>query len=187
MKKLFLLWLAVVVLMVMWGCGKQPTPLERAMSLYQEFLASDNPQAGEESLFYKDEWKRYAFFDMNGDGIPELHIHSQYVYNIVTCRDGELHIWKSLNTCAEPLNNGAVLAYKEYDFFGNEKLKINFGKFHAQIKVNYMFNTNFNWGFPNPVPGYKAPIIFSHHPSHGIVYKEETQVVFPGEENQEKK
>ena len=176
MKKLLPLCLTIIFLMAMWGCGKQPaspqetspattsyedTP-ESAMLLYQEFLASDNPQAGEESLFYKDEWERYAFFDMNGDGLPELHIHSRFVYNIVTCKNGELHIWKSLSTCAEPLNNRAVLetrtgmplrtqyTYYEYDFHGNEQLEVVFLKAMAHLDNNkWIYDENSDYWFGN--------------------------------------
>jgi len=140
MKKLLSLCLTTIFLFILWGCGKQPTPLERAMSLYQEFLASDHPQESEGAIFYKNEWLRYAFFDMNGDGIPELHLRTLFYYDILTCRNGELCVWKSLNTVAEPLNNGAVLitrtdldnfsgyTYIEYDFLGNETLRIDFGE-----------------------------------------------------------
>jgi|GEM_PF-7107614 len=125
----------------------EDTP-ESAMLLYRDFLASDNPQESEGAIFDKDGWLRYAFFDMNGDGISELHIHTRFYYYIMTCKNGELQIWKSLNTCAEPLNNGAVLetrigtpmltqyAYIEYDFDGKEQLRIGFIKAMAADTIN---------------------------------------------------
>ena len=57
---------------------------------------------------------KYAFFDSNGDGKPELHINSSRYYVIYTVRNDELTIWKDLSPSPYyfALKNGAFISYK---------------------------------------------------------------------------
>ena len=143
---------------------------EQAMRLYEEFLAGKRdakfqpPYNGEvciDTLFTGDEWDRYAFFDMNDDGVPELHIRSSHgIYDIITCKGDELTVWGCPGHYAEPLNNGAILvtrhsadgssyAYIEYDFYGNEQLRINFAKglIPSLINGKYVYDENIGYWF----------------------------------------
>jgi hypothetical protein len=94
----------------------------------------------------------YALYDMNHDGIPELHVrpgsghYTIYTYDkeFTYPYDGELHgpvVWADLSSSSftVPLNNGATLGYRPgtysgvamnfytynvFDFFGNEQLRL---------------------------------------------------------------
>ena len=119
---------------------------EQAVKFYEEFMKGERGaiirvegRPAVKADFATRDWIDYAYYDMNGDSIPELHVRQDSVYRILTCRDGEVVVWGGASVFAEPLNNGAVLdfrdslynisyAYFEYDFFGNEKLRIDFRK-----------------------------------------------------------
>jgi len=171
MKKLLLLFLIMFFLIPLWGCFKQVPPeehvgtssasialtqapiitMEQATSLYQDFLVcergaiwDDEDEIYSDFVFEGNERDRYAFFDMNGDGVPELHTNSDRGYYIFTCSNDGMIVWACHNS-GGPLNNGATLSerdssdtgteytYIEYDFFGNEQLRIEFGKYHARF------------------------------------------------------
>lgn len=53
----------------------------------------------------------YALFDMNGDGIPELHLRpiTGGSYAIFTYFDGQITLWHDGPDYESPLNNGAIL------------------------------------------------------------------------------
>ena len=149
MKKLLSLLLALIVLFL-WGCSRKSTPQqkENAISMYQEFLAGrrsleDQNEKGEvniDDIFIGDGWDRYAFFDVNGDGIPELHIH-RTAYYILACEDDGLHIWGSFPSSSKLLSSGDILIerlpgagyYVSYDFIdldldSNEQSRIEFAR-----------------------------------------------------------
>jgi len=86
----------------------------------------------------------YAFFDSNGDLIPELHVNSGRYYYIFIVKDKDLAVWKTLspNPPCYALNNGAFLYrkygagpkydlyyYVVYDYMGNEVYELNFSKY----------------------------------------------------------
>ena len=88
----------------------------------------------------------YALFDMNGDGIPELHLRPVVggSYLIFTYLDGQIVLWHSGPDYESPLNNGAILYerdgaapthlnyyYLVLDSNGNETSKVNFSKYHS--------------------------------------------------------
>ncbi|WP_312425558.1 hypothetical protein [Lacrimispora sp.] len=88
----------------------------------------------------------YAFFDMNGDGIPELHLRPIVggSYAIFTYLDGQIVLWHNGPDYETPLNNGAILYerdgaapthinyyYLVLDSDGNEISKVNFSKYHS--------------------------------------------------------
>ena len=152
-NKLLSLLLLAICPLTLWSCAKSEVP--QAMKLYEEFLAGQRSVRlnNEYAVFAENKWIRYAFFDMNKDGIPELHVRGNGTYSILTCRDGELVIWASPNYYAEPLNNGAIFSmrdegfsiqyhYIEYDFYGNEQLRIDFGKARPNDKGVYDENSN---------------------------------------------
>jgi len=85
---------------------------------------------------------KYAFFDMNGDGIPELHVQFSGYYYIFSCINGEAVVWRILPLESKLLNNGAILeardsesywmkqyAYIVLDRFGNRQLSIEFATY----------------------------------------------------------
>jgi len=150
MKKLLSLSMAVISLLSLWGCKAVPPQAvassDVALLLYHEFLSGEHDAKSENGIvqiadiFRGDEWNKYAFFDMNGDSIPELHVRSSGPYFIIMCWEGELIIWGGgWSYGCQPLNNGAILwerpggandttsySYQEFDFFGNEQLRVAF-------------------------------------------------------------
>ena len=160
MNRLLSMLLISICLLILWGCTKSVTPQEAAtistmatthptvtitteqvIKLYDEFLVGRRgAMLYDEFVIFPDpNWIAHAYYDMNGDGIPELHVRAQNVYRIFTYRDGELVAWAIPGPYAKPLNNEATLVarnelgetwyqYEEYDFFGNVQLKIEFGK-----------------------------------------------------------
>ena len=161
MKIRFFLILTVVLLVISWGCTKQETSaseIDHAMQFYEEFLGGkrnakiryEDSSFGDAEFF--EQWSRYAFYDMNGDNTPELLARGQGQYSIFTCIDEELIIWASPGIYAEALNNGAFLSarnnlfemqywYVEYNFYGNEKLRVEFGKAEPNDKGDYDENS----------------------------------------------
>lgn len=91
----------------------------------------------------------YALFDMNGDGIPELHLRpiTGGIYAIFTYLNGEIVLWHEGPDYESPLNNGAILYerdgaapthinyyYLVLDADGNETSKVSFSKYHSVDK-----------------------------------------------------
>lgn len=136
------------------------------LKLYREFLQvkrTAKSRNGEsnyllgniygEGYIYID---KYALFDMNGDYIPELHVFSAMGYEIFTCMDNELIHWASFNAWSRPLNNQAVLSerhdganspiqytYYVLDFYGNEKLRIDFDVYNINDEGFYDENSDY--------------------------------------------
>jgi hypothetical protein len=122
------------------------------IEIYKSFLKGDKTaNIGDEAwtintLAHKygstlDEIK-YAFFDMNGDGNPELHIRTPRFYIILTYRDNNLILWREESVYSQPLNNKAMLyerpggapihinyKYSVFDFYGEVSEEINFEKY----------------------------------------------------------
>lgn len=88
----------------------------------------------------------YALFDMNGDGIPELHLRPAMsgIYAIFTYLDGQIILWYNGPDYEAPLNNGAILYKRDgaapthinyynlvLDSDGNEISKVYFSKYHS--------------------------------------------------------
>jgi len=95
---------------------------ENASELYNQFLNGDiniesigniddiTVPTGEPDRRFRTE---YAYQDSSGDGIPELHINSGRYYTIISYRDDELFVWKSLNPYPYyyGLKDGAFMSY----------------------------------------------------------------------------
>ena len=88
----------------------------------------------------------YALFDMNGDGIPELHLRpiTGGSYAIFTYLNGQIVLWYQGTDYESPLNNGAILyerdgaapahvnySYFVLDFDGNKISRVDFSKYHS--------------------------------------------------------
>ena len=141
--------------------------LEIALELYGGFLHGRRTvKKGDSDVSVNDvfrfetkndtDYNRYALYDMNGDGIPELHVSSVGPYDILTCRDSDLVIWASFWSYSKPLNNGAVLTehlggandrtsyvYMVFDYYGKELLSVTFEKYNSNIDGIYDENSNF--------------------------------------------
>lgn len=91
----------------------------------------------------------YALFDMNDDGIPELHLRPLVggSYAVFTYLDGQIVLWHYGPDYESPLNNGAILYerngaapthinyyYLVLDSDGNETSKVDFSKYHSVDK-----------------------------------------------------
>ncbi len=134
------------------------TPAEEALAAYKKFLAgsmnaqdlkqeiSDGVVKIKDISLEPDFKTYYALFDMNGDGIPELHLRpvAGGSYLIFTYLDGQIVLWHSGPDYESPLNNGAILYerdgaapthinyyYLVLDSNGNETSKVNFSKYHS--------------------------------------------------------
>ena len=131
---------------------------EEALAAYKKFLAgsmnaqdlkqeiSDGVVRIKDISLEPDFKTYYALFDMNGDGIPELHLRPAVggSYLIFTYLDGQIVLWHSGPDYESPLNNGAILYerdgaapthinyyYLVLDSNGNETSKVNFSKYHS--------------------------------------------------------
>lgn len=102
----------------------------------------------------------HALFDMNGDGIPELHLRPTTGggYEIFTYRDGRVVLWHADVDYCSPLNNGALLykrpggapphtnyMYITLDPNGNEIARVRFSEYDVvdesglKVGVRYIY------------------------------------------------
>lgn len=134
---------------------------EEALAAYKKFLAgsmnaqdlkqeiSDGVVKIKDISLEPDFKTYYALFDMNGDGIPELHLRPVVggSYLIFTYLDGQIVLWHSGPDYESPLNNGAILYQRDgaapthinyyylvLDSNGNEISKVNFSKYHSVVE-----------------------------------------------------
>ena len=105
----------------------------------------------------------YALFDMNGDGIPELHLRPTAGggYEIFTYRDNQIVLWHANVAYCSPLNDGALLyerpggapphtnyMYITLDTSGNEIASVEFSKYDIvdenglKVGVRYLYEDN---------------------------------------------
>ncbi len=89
----------------------------------------------------------YAYYDMTGDGVPELFIEKRVEKYIFTLRDGELHHWYTADAAYTTLlNNGALLyerhggapehinyTYYELDKDGAVRFSIDFSQWDEEV------------------------------------------------------
>ena len=144
----------------------QKTDDENSMQIYQKFLNGDisaddidisyiTIPTGEPNKRYST---KYAFFDSNGDKMPELHINSGRYYYILTYNNNKLKIWKNLSPYPNyyALNTGAFIShyfgagpksdvynYYIFNYTGDEILLINFSKFDSNMNGIYDENDTF--------------------------------------------
>lgn len=110
----------------------QERAVQEALAGYKDFLQSDEMYRITATREYPrgDSRAVYTFIDINGDGIPELHIDGADRYHIYTCREGEVtsvHTYdRHLYKLVQPLADGGMLAgYREawdQERFGNAAL-----------------------------------------------------------------
>lgn len=105
----------------------------------------------------------HALFDMNGDGIPELHLRPTTGggYEIFTYRDGRVVLWHADVDYCSPLNTGALLykrpggapphtnyMYITLDPNGNEIARVRFSEYDVvdesglKVGVRYIYEDN---------------------------------------------
>ena len=141
---------------------------EQAVKVYEKFFSEKQSvklrnDSGDlydaDPDFPNRKWIDYAYYDMNGDGISELHVRGQGTYTILTYWENELVVWTAPGIYAKPLNNGATLGaynsifamqyyYQEYDFFGVEQLRIDFEKSNPHlVNGEYIFDETSNYYF----------------------------------------
>ncbi len=105
----------------------------------------------------------HALFDMNGDGISELHLRPTTGggYDIFTYRDSQVFLWHADLDYCSPLNNGALLyerpggapphtnyMYITLDTNGNEIARVGFSKYDVvdenglKVGVRYIYEDN---------------------------------------------
>jgi len=124
--------------------------MDTIIKIYEEFLAG-NISLGDLDIDFicfpkgepdRPDSSKYAFFDSNGDNLPELHVKSTRYYYIFTVQNGELTMWKNLSPYPYyiPLDNGGFLRYHDetsmygrisynyiiYNFSGDEVINIYF-------------------------------------------------------------
>ena len=101
----------------------------------------------------------YALFDMNGDGIPELHLRPIVGggYAVFTYIDGQIVLWHDGPDYESPLNNRAILYerdgaapthinyyYLVLDSDGNEVSKVYFSKYHSTDQSGSAESTDYD-------------------------------------------
>jgi len=173
MKKIILLLMLFLFLIISAGCTanasykKNITTNDRVILAYSEFLkGSINAKDGENIININDifrydedkqiEYNKYALFDMNSDGLPELHVRSVSNYDIFTYQEGQVILWHQAPSYCYPLNNKAIFytrdggapthidyAYIICDFYGNEVFSIEFTKGDESNNGNYDKNATF--------------------------------------------
>ncbi len=131
---------------------------KQALGMYQEFLTGER-KVGKIDIYYlitptgepeKQYGTEYAIVDVNGDGIPELHILSGREYTIYSCKDNEMFELDAFYSSPSRyilLNNGAFIYrsdewdsyyYFEMDESGN---RINELKFSwTDVNQNYLYD-----------------------------------------------
>ena len=129
--------------------------LEESMAAYAEVLnGSRNARSDEGEIPFEDlfnrtedgefyEWEKYAFFDMNGDGIPELHLSTGHgnSYEIYTYYNQVVMLWYRGVDYNYPLESRAMgyirygaapthidYQYRVLDFWGDIQFYIEFTK-----------------------------------------------------------
>lgn len=133
--------------------------------LYDEFLQGENKAIFKENVVsihdiiyeysVESDDLHYAYFDMNGDSIPELHLKSPIFYLILTSTNEELTLWHEASPYSSPLNNGSILyersdgapshisyKYSVFDFYGNVVLENVFEKYNPNPAGIYDENSD---------------------------------------------
>lgn len=175
LKKAFFLLFPLSLLFILCACGQGggslsapgastaalPTPTASAppaLAAYGEFLAgridAQDPKDAISSGIVKIKnitlepaLKTYcALFDMNGDGVPELHLRpiAGGGYAIFTYSNGQVVLWHCGPDYESPLNNGAILYEREgaapthtnyyyavLNTNGDELSRVDFAKYHS--------------------------------------------------------
>ncbi len=145
--------------------NSSPQTSDNVSSAYNEALAAyDNFLAGSikaqdlkheisdgavniKDISLKPDFKTYyALFDMNGDGLPELHLRpiAGGGYVIFTYLNGQIVLWHEGPDYEAPLDSGAILYQRDgaapthinyyylvLDSDGNESSKVYFSKYHS--------------------------------------------------------
>lgn len=162
LKKTLYIMLVSIFLFGLNACGQNstntPAANDDALAAYDNFLAgsinaqdlkheiSDGVVTIKDISLKPDLKTYYAIFDMNGDGIPELHLRPIVggSYAVFTYLDGQVVLWHDGPDYESPLNNGAILYerdgaapthvnyyYLVLDSDGNEISKVYFSKYHS--------------------------------------------------------
>lgn len=177
LKKTLYLLLSFVFLFALNACGQNNTSTSApavdndALTAYDNFLAgnikaqdlkheiSDGAVTIKDISLGPDLKTYYALFDMNGDGIPELHLRPIVGggYAIFTYFDGQVVLWHDGPDYESPLNNGAILYerngaapthinyyYLVLDYDGNEISKVYFSKYHSVDESGLTESTDYD-------------------------------------------
>lgn len=155
MKKLICLCLAAILVFSSSACTNQKTngqSINDFEALYESFISNEifamdkNGQTLSISHFKEKETNdyqsKYAIYDMNGDGVPELCIKTVFGLYFFTVKDKNIVFWREDTSYSQPLNNMAILSertesapehtqyvYTVVGYSGNELLKIEFCKY----------------------------------------------------------
>ncbi len=100
MKKLALILVTLSLILIFISCGKSSSNdvYSQAINAYNDFLDGKIPAYSNEDRIFITDFEnimlqpginQYALFDMNKDGIPELHI-SAYTYGIFSFENGKV-------------------------------------------------------------------------------------------------
>jgi hypothetical protein len=142
-----------------------------ALAAYENFLAgsinaqdlkheiSDGVVTMKDISLEPDLKTYYALFDMNGDGISELHLRPIVGgrYAIFTYLGGQIVLWHDGPDYESPLNNGAILYerdgaapthinyyYLVMDADGNEISRVSFSKYHSVDESSLTESTDYD-------------------------------------------
>lgn len=120
--------------------------------IYDNFLSGKTEAIDKEGYnrnisYYCEGIQKYAFYDMNGDAVPELIVKSRISLDIFWINNHELALWHSDSAYARPLNNMALLyeraggapehtdyMYTVLGYHGEELYKTAFSEYATEIQ-----------------------------------------------------
>ncbi len=112
--------------------------------LFEEYLLMD----------YNAEEYTYTYFDMTGDGIPELCVDTVPEMYFFTIKNGELHHWYTETSIyGRLLNNGALLRERH----GAAPEHINYEYYELDANAKEQFSIDFSWCDKATVDGKEYP------------------------------
>ncbi len=99
----------------------------------------------------------YTYFDMTGDGIPELCVDTVPEMYFFTIKNGELHHWYTEhNANSKLLNNGAFLMERH----GAAPEHINYEYYELDANAKAQFSISFSWWEKETVDGKEYPAFY---------------------------
>lgn len=103
---------------------------------------------------YNAEEYTYTYFDMTGDGIPELCVDTVPEMYFFTIKNGELHHWYTETSIyGRLLNNGALLRERH----GAAPEHINYEYYELDANAKEQFSIDFSWWDKATVYGKEYP------------------------------
>ena len=132
-------------------------------NIYKQFLKGEKTALDENGVakpltdyiladYYIDEYV-YTFYDLTGDGIPELCVDAMPWMDFFTIKNGELHHWYTETIYGQLLNNGAILKERH----GGAPEHINYEYYELDENASKKFSISFSWWDKTTLNGKEYP------------------------------